>query len=153
MDLSDLAVFAHVICGTVLVMTVVMMQLVVGPSMAGITDARQKKSTVAGIQKRWHPVVDAAIIIQTITGLFFIITRWHVIGTTTILHFKVTFGLIALFCANLLHFYYRGLKRRLAAKGQTDRLARVNRLTGYMEKIVLVTAGITFLLGVTYNHF
>jgi len=153
MYLNDIAVFAHVISGTILVMTLVIMQLVIGPAMARLTNGDEKKSAVSVIQRRWHPVVDAVIIVQSVTALYFLVTRWQIIGTTPILHFKVTFGIIALVCANALHFYYRGFKRRLSATGQKERLARINKLTRYMEKVVLVTGVSAFLLGVIFNHF
>lgn len=153
MNLNDIAVFAHIIAGTILVMTLVIMQLVIGPAMAKLPNGAEKKSVMAIIQGRWHPVVDAVIIVQSVTALYFLATRWQIIGTTPILHFKVTFGIIALACANILHFYYRGLKRKLSATGQKERLKSTNQLTRYMEKVVLVTGGSAFLLGVIFNHF
>lgn len=152
MHLNDIAVFAHVIAGIILVMTLVIMQLVVGPAIARLPNGEDKKSVLSVIQSRWHPVVDIVIIIQSITALYFLVTRWRVIGASPILHFKVTFGIIALVCANALHFYYRGFKRKLSATNQKERLASVSKLTRYMEKVVLVTGGAAFLLGVTFNH-
>jgi len=87
-----------------------------------------------------------------VTALFFMVTRWEWIAASTILHVKVTTGIIALSFANVLHFYFRGKKRRLKAAGETEKLSRTNKLTQVMEKVVLVTGAATFLLALFLNH-
>ncbi|MFQ5433115.1 MAG: hypothetical protein ACE5EN_11505 [Nitrospinota bacterium] len=152
MTVYALAVFAHVICGAILAMTLVIMQLVVSPAAARMTNAEDKKLIGMAIQTRWHPVVDAAIIIQTVTALFFMVTRWEWIGSSTILHVKVTTGIITLSFANALHFYYRGKKRRLKAAGEVEKLSKTNKRTQVMEKVVLVMGVTTYLLALLLNH-
>ena len=152
MTVYAIAVFAHVIGGTILVMTLVIMQLVVSPAVVRMTNAEDKKLIGTAIQTRWHPVVDAAIIVQSVTALFFMVTRWEWIAASLILHVKVTTGIITLSLAGALHFYFRGKKRRLQAAGETEKLARANKLTRVMEKVVLVTGAATFLLALFLTH-
>ena len=150
--LPKIVVFAHIIAANMFVMTLVIMQLVVNPAMAKIPAGPGKEAAVAFIQGRWHPVVDAAIITLDITGLFLLVTRLWIIGASPILHIKTSFGAVALICANLLHFYFRSHKRKLKAEGRMDRLARITRITSYMEKTALVTGVLAFLFGATFNH-
>lgn len=152
MDFDGLIIFIHLVSATILVMTLVLMQLVIGPAISKIPDANHRRLAQDVIKGRWHPVVDAVIIILSVTGLFMLVTRWRLIGADQLLHVKVTLGIITLACANLLHFYYRGLKRRLASGNETERLASINRLTIRLEKVTLVTGIITFLLAITFNH-
>jgi len=141
-----------VLGGTILVMTLVLMQLVVAPAMSKISNGEEKQLAAGVIQGRWHPVVDAAIIVQSLTAVYLMVTRWELIGQEHILHVKVTFGITALVMANLLHFYYRGKKRRLKTAGEMERLAVLSKRTATMEKVTLVTAAVTWLLAVTFNH-
>ncbi len=152
MTVYALAVFAHILGGTILVMTLVIMQLVVGPAAARMTNAQDKKLIGTAIRTRWHPVVDAAIIVQSVTALYFMVTRWEWIASSVILHVKVTTGIITLLFANALHFYFRGKKRRLKAAGETEKLLRANKLTLVMEKVVLVAGVATYLLALFLNH-
>lgn len=152
MSVYSVAVFAHIIGGTILVMTLVIMQLVVSPAVARMTNPEDKKLIGMAVQTRWHPVVDAAIIVQSVTALFFMVTQWERIGASTILHVKVTTGIITLSLASALHFYYRGKKRRLKAAGETEKLKRANKLTQMMEKVALVAGAATFLLALFLNH-
>ena len=152
MSIYSVAVFAHIIGGTILVMSLVIMQLVVGPAASKITDVESKKNVMAAIQGRWHPVVDVAIVVQSVTAIFFMVTQWEWIAGSTILHVKVTTGIITLSIANALHFYFRGKKQRLKAAGDMDKLLRANKLTQVMEKIALVAGAITFLLALFLNH-
>jgi len=151
-NILGLVIFLHVTAATIFVMTLVLMQLVVNPAMAKITAGPEKAAAADTIQGRWHPVVDAAIITLDITGLYLAVTRLWFIGFTPILHVKTSFGVIALICANLLHFYFKGYKRRLKAEGKTERLAAVNRLTSKMEITALVTGILAFLAGISFNH-
>jgi uncharacterized membrane protein len=152
MSLYGLAVFAHVIGGTILVMTLVIMQLVVGPATARMADGEDKKQIVTAIQVKWHPVVDAAIIALTLTAIYFIVSQWQWIVVSHVLHIKMAFGIVTLACANMLHFYYRGKKRRLKAVGELEKLAKAGRLTQVMEKVVLVAGAVTYLLALFLNH-
>ncbi|MBI5179332.1 MAG: hypothetical protein HZA04_08775 [Nitrospinae bacterium] len=150
--LMSIVIFFHVIAATMFAMTLIIMQLVVSPALAKIPGGPEKEAASAVIQNRWHPIVDTVIIILDITGLILLLTRWHLIGTNIILHVKVTFGIIALLCANLLHFYYRGYKRKLKAQGNVERLAAINRLTEILEKTALITGVLAFISGITFNH-
>ena len=133
-------------------MTLIIMQLVVGPALGKLSAGPEKDAALAVIQGRWRPVIDTTIVILTITALYLLITKWGLIAFNPLLLVKISFGLMTLFLANLLHFYFRGVKRRLTAKGKTDSLADINRLTLIMERVALVTGAITFLLGLTFNH-
>ena len=152
MSIYAVAVFAHIIGGTILVMTLVIMQLVVGPAASNIVDVENKKSVMAAIQRRWHPVVDVAIVVQSVTALYFMVTQWEWVASSTILHVKATTGIITLSIASALHFYFRGKKQRLKAAGEKEKLSRANKLTQVMEKVALVFGAATFLLALFLNH-
>ena len=152
MDIYGLAVFIHVIGGVILVMTLVIMQLVVTPAMSKLPAGPEKQSAALVIQTRWHPVVDVVIITQTVTAIYFIVSQWQWIVVSHILHIKMAFGIVTLLLANLLHFYFRGKKRRLKAEGKTESLQKTVTLTGRMEKVVLIAGAVTFLLALFLNH-
>jgi len=150
--LMDIAIFVHVLCGVLLAMTLIIMQLVVNPAMAKIPAGDGKLQAAAVIQGRWHPVVDGAIILLTATALLFFTVRWDEIVASHILHLKVTTGIITLTAASLLHFYFRGVKKRLKANGETEKLAKVNTFTSKLEKTALIFGFLTFLSALFYNH-
>lgn len=145
-------VFIHVICASILVMTLVIMQLVVSPALAHIPAGEEKQRAAAVIQTRWTPVADTVIVVISITALYFLVGEWRMVVGSYVLLVKATFGIITLVCANLAHFYYRGLKRRLKAEGNADRLAGVSRFSAKLERTALIFGVFTFLLGVYFNH-
>lgn len=149
---DELVVFLHIICGTILVITLLIMQLAIGPALAKIPGGKEKKDALAVIHRRWRPVVDIAIIILTLSALYLLFTRWIMIVSMPLFYIKLPFAVITLFLANALHFYYRRVKQKLIAQGKKERLDNVNRLTMMMERIALVTGTITFLLGISFNH-
>ena len=151
-NLMGTMVFLHVLFGVVLAMTLIIMQLVINPALANIPAGADKQNFAAVVQKRWHPVVDIAIIVLTLTALFFLHARWAEIIASSILPIKAITGIIALSCANLLHFYYRGKKRKLKAAGETEKLAKATALTTKLEKVALIFGATTFLLALFYNH-
>jgi uncharacterized membrane protein len=150
--LMGVMVFLHVLFGVVLAMTLVIMQLVINPALANIPAGIEKQNFAAVVQRRWHPVVDSAIVVLTLTALFFLHGRWAEIVASPILPFKVTTGIITLTCANLLHFYFRGKKRRLKAAGETEKLAKTSALTAKLEKVALIFGATTLVLALSYNH-
>ncbi len=142
----------HVLTGAIFVMTLVIMQIVVGPAMGKVPASEGKTAAQGVIQKRWVPVIDAAIIIQSVTALIILIERWDMIAASPLLHVKITFGIIALVLANLLHFYWRGKKQKLKREGKTEEFKKLNQLTMFLEKAALVFAVATFVLAVSFNH-
>jgi hypothetical protein len=151
-SIYGLVVFIHVICASALTLTLIIMQLVIGPALEQLPDGEQKQAVTSVIQGRWHPVVDVVILLLTLTALYLLVAQWRLIGTTPILHIKVTFGIITLVCVNGLHFYFRGFKRKLKAEGKIERLKDITRLTRLMEKTALIFGPLTFLVGVLFNH-
>lgn len=147
-----LIVFIHIIAADIFAFTLVVMQYAVSPAMAKMPAGPEKETAVKFLHSRWHPVVDGAIITLSLTGLLILLLRWRIIGATFTLHWKTSFGFVALLCAGLLHFYFRGYKARLKAEGQTERLKKINRITGYMEKTALITGVLAYLAGVSFNH-
>lgn len=147
-----LIVFFHIIAADIFAFTLVVMQYAVSPAMAKMPAGPEKDKAVKFLHSRWHPVVDAAIIVLSITGLLILLLRWRIIGAVFTLHWKTSFGFVALLCAGLLHFYFRGCKARLKADGQTEQLQKINRLTGYMEKTALITGILAYLAGISFNH-
>ncbi len=148
-----LIVFVHVVSANIFALTLLIMQYAVGPAMGKLPGTPEKEGAAGLLQGRWHPVVDTAIILLSATGVMLMAMRWHLIGVTPLLHWKTSFGIIALLLANTLHFYYRPYKKRLKAAGKTERLQDVNRLTGKMEKAALVFGLAAYLSGISYNHF
>jgi len=151
-NLYGIVVVIHLMAASTLVMTLVIMQLVVSVALSKITNQEDKQNAMAVIQTRWHPVVDIAIILLTLTGPYLLMINWSLIGTDLYLHVKVAFGLATLIIANLLHFYFRGKKRRLKANGEMERLQKMSKLTGRLERIALYVGVVAFLMGITYNH-
>ncbi len=152
MDSFSFILTAHIIGGAMLAMTLVIMQLVILPGIGKISEAKEKKVMVSMIQGRWHPVIDVVIIIMILSGIYLLITRWSMIGASHWLHVKVSFGFFALASAASLHFYFKQLKKKLAANGETERLKKIQRRTLIIEKITLVSAAITFLMGIFFSH-
>ena len=152
MAIYGLALFIHIIGGVILVMTLVIMQLIVSPALSKLPPGPEKQSAAMVIQVRWHPVVDVVIITQTVTAIYLIVYQLDWLTESLLLQVKVTFGIVTLLFANLLHFYFRGKKRRLKAEGKTEKFQKAVTLTGRMEKVVLAAGAATFLLALFLNH-
>lgn len=142
----------HILGGTIFVMTLIIMQIVVAPAMGKVPAGEGKAAAQGVIQKRWVPVIDTVIIIQSVTAPIILIERWDMIAASPLLHVKITFGVIALVLANLLHFYWRGKKQKLKREGKTEEFKKLNRLTMFLEKATLVCAAAAFVLAVSFNH-
>lgn len=151
-NIDSFILFLHVVVGAIFAITVTVVQLVVGPAMSKIPAGADKLKAVAVIQGRARPAMDIAIILQTLTATYLLITRWDMIGGSVYLHIKVSLGIIALVMANLLHFYWRGKKVRLKAEGKIEQFKALAARTLSFEKVVLVTAPAAFLMGVAFNH-
>ncbi|VAX21921.1 hypothetical protein MNBD_NITROSPINAE03-48 [hydrothermal vent metagenome] len=151
-NIDSFMVFLHVVVGAIFAITVTVVQLVVGPAMARIPAGEGKLRAVAVIQGRAARAMDIAIILQSLTAIYLLITRWEMISASSYLHVKISLGIIALVTANLLHFYWRGKKQRLKAEGKMDEFKALAGRTLFFEKVVLVTAPATFLMGVAFNH-
>ena len=149
---NALILFIHIAFGAVLAVTVMLMQTTVGPAMAKIPAGDEKTEAVAILQSRAHKAMDIVIIVMTITALYLIVARWEMIGASVWLMVKITFGIITLTVANLLHFYWKGKKKRLKQEGRTEEFTALSAKTMMFEKIVLVGAPITFLMGIAFNH-
>ncbi|HEB71518.1 MAG TPA: hypothetical protein ENI77_02740 [Nitrospirae bacterium] len=150
--IDSFILFLHVIAGAIFAITVTVVQLVVGPAMKQIPAGAEKLKAVAILQGRVQPAMDTAIILQSLTAIYLLITRWEMISASAYLHVKISMGIIALVTANLLHFYWRGKKVRLKAEGKMDQFKALAGRTLLFEKVVLVTAPATFLMGVAFNH-
>jgi len=150
--LDEVVVFIHVICGAAFVVTMAMMQLVVGPAMSRLPASEDKLKVVAVIQGRAQPAMDIVIIILIVTAAYLVTSKWALVAANHWLHIKLSFGAFALTLAALLHFYWRGKKKRLKTEGLTEQFQALSKRTMTLEKVVLVTAWITFLMGVAFNH-
>ena len=151
-SLDSFILFLHIVVGAFFVVNVVTILTVIGPAMSKIPAGEDKLKAGKIVQGRAQPAMDTAIIIQTLTVIYLAFTRWDVIIASEWMMVKVTFGVIALTLANLLHFYWRGQKRKLKADGKMEQFTALNSRTLFLEKIVLVTAATAFLLGVAFNH-
>jgi len=151
-SVDSFIVFLHIVVGAIFAITVTVVQLVVGPAMARIPAGDDKLKAAAVIQGRARPAMDIAIILQTLTAIYLLVTRWDMIGASVYLHIKISLGIIALVIANLLHFYWRGKKVRLKAEGRIEEFKALAGRALLFEKVVLVTAPATFLMGVAFNH-
>ncbi|VAX20608.1 hypothetical protein MNBD_NITROSPINAE04-2543 [hydrothermal vent metagenome] len=151
-NIDGFIVFLHVVVGAIFAITVTVVQLVVAPAMKQIPAGEGKLKAVAVIQGRAARAMDIAIILQSLTAVYLLITRWEMISASAYLHVKISLGIIALVTANLLHFYWRGKKARLKAEGKMDEFKALAGRTLFFEKVVLVTAPATFLMGVAFNH-
>ena len=150
--LESVILYLHIIAGFTLLAFTSIMQLIVGPAMSKISASDEKKGALNVLKKRRQPIVDTAIIIQTVTGVHFLHSRWALIIDSPLLLVKVFFGVVALSIANLLHFYFRRKKVKLLERGETDRLAKLQAILSKLEKVVLISVAITALLAVYYNH-
>ncbi len=150
--MDNLIVVTHIVCGAVLFMTAIIMQLVTGPALSRTDDGEGKRSAQEYIQKRWMPFVDGVIILLTLTALYLIATRMEMIGASLLLTVKVTLGATVLTLANLMHFYWRNKKRSLKESGDDDAFKNLSKQTAIYEKMILTLAPLTFLLGVIFNH-
>ncbi len=151
-SVDSFIVLIHVIVGAVFAIGVAFMQTITGPAMSRIPAGEDKMKAAAIIQGRAQPAMDTAIIVQSLTAIYLLVTRWDMIGASVFFLVKISFGIIALVTANLLHFHWRGKKRRLKAAGKTDEFKNLSARTLKFEKLVLVTAPLAFILGVVFNH-
>jgi hypothetical protein len=151
-NVDSFILFVHIVVGAIFAITVTVVQTVVGPAMSKIPAGDDKLKAVAIIQSRARPAMDIAIILQTLTAIYLLITRWDMIGDSVYMHIKVSLGIIALVIANLLHFYWRGKKMRLKAEEKTDQFNKLAARMLQFEKVILFTAPIVFLMGVAFNH-
>ncbi len=143
----------HVIVGITFAVTVLLMQAVVGPAMSRLQAGDAKQKAVSIIQGRAQPAMDSAIIIQSITSIYLIHSRWEMIGASMLLSVKVVIGVAVLILASLLHFYWRGKKRRLKARGETGKFQALSSRTLFLEKFVPAGAWLAVVMGVVVNHF
>lgn len=150
--IDSFILFLHIVVGAIFAITVMVVQLVVGPAMSRIPAGDDKQKAAAVIQNRARRAMDVAIILQSLTATYLLITRWDMIGASVYLHIKVSLGIITLVIANLLHFYWRGKKLRLKAEEKMDEFKALAARTLTFEKVILVTAPATFLMGVAFNH-
>lgn len=150
--IDTLLLFIHIAFGAVFAVTVTLMQTTVGPAMSRIPAGDEKAQAVGILQSRAHRAMDIVIIVMTITALYLIVARWEIIGASVWLMIKITFGVITLAIANLLHFYWRGKKKKLKSARRQDEFTALSRKTLMFEKVVLMGAPITFLMGVAFNH-
>ncbi len=146
-------VFAHAVSAAAFVMTMIIMQLVVANVMKRIPDSPGKKDGISFIQKRWHPVVDIIIIVLGLTAIGIALLNFDMIISSTIFLTKIIIGLVALGAAYCNHFYFRYVKRELAASGRNpDRLKKIGRLMPVLDKVALIGGVVTALIGWYINH-
>ena len=145
--------FFHVFSASVFAMTMVIMQLVVANVMKRIPDGPGKKDGVFFIQKRWHPVVDGIIVVVGGTALLLFLFNWRMIFSSPLLETKVVAGAFSLCAAYANHFYFRYVKRSLAAtQADPKRLQKLNRTTAVLDKVALTGGIIAVLLGWYWGH-
>ena len=128
------------------------MQLIVGPAVSVLPDSKDKKNLTDKLKKRRIPVMDGAIIVQILTAMYLVYSRWNMIISEPIMRVKALFGAIALTLAFLTHFYYRNKKNQLEKAGEQAALSLLNKRTKVMEKAVLVCGFIAYILGIYFNH-
>ncbi len=153
MDYYGWIVFAHAVSAAAFVMTMLIMQLVVANVMKRIPDSPGKKEGVSFIQKRWHPVVDAIIILVGLSAIGIALLNFNMIISSSIFMIKIIIGIIALGAAYCNHFYLRYKKRKLAASGRNpERLKKIGRLMPVLDKVALIAGVVTALIGWYINH-
>jgi hypothetical protein len=150
--MNSFTIFIHIIAGTILVSLSAIMQLIVGPAVSEITDAKTKTAVNDKLKKIRIPIMDSAIVIQIITAIYLLYARWNMIETETVMQIKAVTGIAALSLASLAHFYLRGKKIRLEKANMMEELGVLNKKSRVVERFVLGFAAITYLLGVYYNH-
>jgi len=150
--MENYVVFVHAILGAAFVMTMTVMQGVVGPAMKRMANCPDKALGAAVIQARAQKAMDIVIALMIVTVLYMLHAKWELIRPNPLLHTKISFGLTALTLAALLHFYWRGKKRRLKEAGETARFESLSRMTLALEKVVLACAWVAFLLAIGFNH-
>lgn len=153
MDYYGWIVFAHAASAAAFVMTMIIMQLVVANVMKRIPDSPGKKDAVSFIQKRWHPIVDAIIVILGLTAMGIAVLNSGMVISSSIFLTKIIIGIVALGAAYCNHFYFRYAKRKLAASGKNpDRLKMISRIMPVLDKVALIGGAITALIGLYINH-
>lgn len=150
--MDSIIVLIHILAGTILVAMSSIMQLIVGPAVAVLTNNNEKKNLTEKLKKRRIPVMDGAIGIQIITAFYLLNARWNMIVSEPVLIIKVLAGITALSLAGTAHFYLRGKKNRLAKSGKTEELKILNQKTRLVEPLVLVFGSIAYFIGIYFNH-
>jgi len=150
-ELDRIIVILHIVAGGALVFFSGTMQWIVGP-VVGTIPPSERSAGQAIIRRRAEPLMKIAILIQTASALYLLVTRWGWIVSDFALAIKVLAGGGALLLANLLHFVVRQFKMKLAASGESARLNRLNRRVRVLEKLVLTGGAVAFLTGVILNH-
>ena len=153
--LNNIVIIIHIIFGAVLFMFSGIMQLVVGPAMSVVKMGPEKKLAQQVLQKRAQRSMHVAILVMTITALYLLHARWGMIVSSHLFILKVTWGAFALIMANILHFGIR-FKRMKLQKSEDPldqaKLERLKKKVWAIEKVILVSAVLAFVLGVVFNH-
>lgn len=150
--MDSFIIFVHIIAGTVLVSMSAIMQLIIGPAVTSLPENKDKSAFQDKLKKRRIPVMDTAIVVQIITAMYLLRSRWNMIITEPVMRVKVVFGIIALTLAFMAHFYYRNKKNKLQAAGNKVEITAINQKTRIIEKVVLVCGSVAFFLGIYFNH-
>ena len=154
--LDRIILIMHIFLGAMLFMLAGIMQLIVGPIIGKIENSDDRNKASGVIKRRVEPLIRTIIIMMTLSALYLLYSRWANIGTSSLIWVKIIFGGTALIFANLLHFYFRPIKMNLKISEQNEDVAKLNKLnkvTFYMEKVVLAGSVFAFFMGVLYNHF
>ena len=148
--MDQIIVFIHVIAGVTLVAFSSISQLVIGPAVRLLPAGSDKEKLQAALKKRRRPIVDSAIVIQLATAVYLLLTRTEMILNSHLFLTKAFAGFSALLLASFVHFILPFIKKR--ATVNPDKPSRLQAITPWLEKTVLVGAATAFLLGVLYNH-
>jgi hypothetical protein len=151
--MDSIIVSLHVIVGAVLFMFSGIMQLVVGPAVKLLPESEHKAVALKQLQGRAQPAMGIAIVLQILTAGHLVHSRWDTIVNVPWMSVKAAFGTLALTLAAILHFYIRYRKKSLAKNGRKEDAAKLSKTAFIMEKIVLISAVTTFIMGVLFNHY
>jgi len=153
MDYYGWIVFVHAVSAAAFVMTMIIMQLVVANVMKRIPDSSGKKEGVKFIQKSWHPIVDAIVILVGLSAIGIALLNFDMIISNSVFLTKIIIGIVALGAAFCNHFYLRYVKRELAASGRNpERLKKIGRIMSVLDKVALIGGVVAALIGWYINH-
>ncbi len=151
--MSELVTVVHMLCGAAFAVTLVIMQLGVGPAMGKILPSPGKEHAVKIIHGRIRLSTDIIIILMIATATYLLMVKQEIIFWSIWLQVKITLGGLAIIIGALLHFYWRGKKRKLKKAGKDDEHKALTKRTLMYEKVVLVLANFAWIMAVFYNHF
>lgn len=154
MSIYSTIVFLHILAGVFFASNLIVMQIVVTGIMKGLPPGEIKKKADSFLEKNWRPVMSAIILLIWFTAAILLHFNWQMILISAVYQFKTATGLLTLVVVSINHFFLRHWKRKLN-KSEPDqpRTIAIKKISYYLEKIALVGASATVILGVFGRHF